>query len=40
VLGTGGFGIVYLARDHLLQRDIAIKEYLPAVLSRRARAPR
>ena len=35
VLGTGGFGIVYLARDHLLQRDIAIKEYLPAVLSRR-----
>ena len=35
MLGTGGFGIVYLARDHLLQRDIAIKEYMPAVLSRR-----
>ena len=35
VLGTGGFGIVYLARDHLLQRDVAIKEYMPAVLSRR-----
>ena len=35
VLGTGGFGIVYLARDHVLQRDIAIKEYMPAVLARR-----
>src|SRR6476646_5006427 len=36
VLGTGGFGIVYLARDHVLQRDIAIKEYMPAALARRA----
>ena len=35
VLGTGGFGIVYLARDHVLQRDVAIKEYMPAMLSRR-----
>ena len=35
VLGTGGFGIVYLARDHVLQRDIAIKEYMPATLARR-----
>jgi len=35
VLGTGGFGIVYLARDHVLQRDIAIKEYMPAALARR-----
>jgi hypothetical protein len=33
VLGTGGFGIVYLARDHVLQRDIAIKEYMPAALA-------
>ena len=35
VLGTGGFGIVYLARDHVLQRDVAIKEYMPATLARR-----
>ena len=35
VLGTGGFGIVYLARDHVLQRDVAIKEYMPAALAGR-----
>ncbi|HEX2541348.1 MAG TPA: protein kinase [Caldimonas sp.] len=35
VLGTGGFGIVYLARDHVLLRDVAIKEYMPAALARR-----
>ena len=35
VLGAGGFGIVYLARDHVLQRDVAIKEYMPAALARR-----
>ena len=33
VLGGGGFGIVYRARDHQLDRDIAIKEFMPASLA-------
>jgi serine/threonine protein kinase len=32
VVGVGGFGIVYLARDHSLNRDIALKEYMPGQL--------
>ena len=35
VLGIGGFGIVYLAFDHALEREVAIKEYMPASLAGR-----
>ncbi|ORM79370.1 MULTISPECIES: serine/threonine protein kinase [Pantoea] len=36
VVGGGGFGIVYRAWDHQLERFIAIKEYMPQSLAVRA----
>ena len=36
VLGAGGFGIVYLAFDHTLEREVAVKEYMPASLAERS----
>jgi len=35
VIGEGGFGIVYLAQDHSLERQIALKEYMPSALCAR-----
>lgn len=38
LVGQGGFGIVYLADDHALQRRVAVKEYMPASLAMRGTA--
>lgn len=35
-LGEGGFSIVYLAWDHSLERQVALKEYMPAAVASRS----
>jgi serine/threonine protein kinase len=36
LIGEGGFGIVYLAHDASLERQVAVKEYMPGSLAARA----
>ena len=35
VVGEGGFSVVYLATDTRLERQVAVKEYMPTALATR-----
>ena len=35
IVAEGGFGLVYIAHDHSLQRRVALKEYMPSSLAAR-----
>ncbi len=37
IIGQGGFGIVYLAHDQSLDRQVAIKEYMPSAMAARSK---
>ncbi|MFT5425449.1 MAG: serine/threonine protein kinase [Gammaproteobacteria bacterium] len=36
ILGQGGFGITYLATDSSLDREVAIKEFMPRSMATRS----